>query len=202
VRRFLMFAYWFSPVLLIMYFYFLFEKVKRRKTGFIVPEDYFFLVLVAGYFLYYEIGGNQYGPRFYLEALPFLILLVVRKSFLSDRKWAKAMVAAAMIVAIIKIPVIAWREHEIVEERLDVYKLVNEQNLSNAVVLLSTGTSVTRPMPSGDLTRNDQDYQNSVLYAIDHQDANPLLMDYYKDRAFYRYVRGREDTKGKLERIR
>jgi hypothetical protein len=201
-RRFLMFGYWCSPVLLLLYFIFIVQKMKKKETATNHPEDYFFLVLIGGYLLYYEIGGNQYGPRFYFEALPFLIVFIVNRVFRDKKHWAKVLLIAGLLVAVVKIPVIAARERRIIDERLDVYKLVEEQKLSNAVVLLSTGTSVTRPMPSGDLTRNDSRYSNSVLYAIDHIHANDKLMAFYKDRSFYRYVREKNERHGKLERIR
>lgn len=201
-RRLMMFAFWCSPVILLLYFVLLFRKVTRKATALVVPEDYLFISLVAGYLLYYEIGGNQYGPRFYYEALPFLILFVVREVFSSRRYWMKVLFFSGMIIAILKVPFLSYREHVIVEERLDIYKLVEQSKIQNAVVLLSTGTSVLRPMPSGDLTRNDMDHTNSVLYAIDHIHANPVLMEYYKDRAFYRYVREKEEARGRLERIR
>jgi hypothetical protein len=202
VRRFLMFGYWCSPVLLLLYFIFIFQKMRKKEIAMTNAEDYFFLVLVVGYLLYYEIGGNQYGPRFYFEALPFLIVLIVNGVFREKKHWAKVLLVAGLIIAVVKIPVIAARENRIIDERLDVYKLVEEQKLSNAVVLLSTGTSVTRPMPSGDLTRNDFSYSNSVLYAIDHIHANEKLMEYYRDRSFYRYVRAKNQPRGRLEKIR
>jgi len=202
LRRMLMFAFWCSPVLLVLYFFFICRKLRSKSSALIVPEDYFFLTLIIGYFFYYEIGGNQYGPRFYLESLPFLILFLVHTIFREKKSWAKIFLYAAILVATVKLPFIGWRENRIVKERKDVYRLVDEQRVHNAVVLLSSGTSVIRPMPSGDLTRNDIGYTNDVLYAIDHIEANEPLMEYYGGRKFYRYVRAPGEARGKLVRIR
>ena len=202
IRRFMMFVYWCSPVLLVMYGIYLFDKVRHRKSRVVTPEDYFFLSFIIGYFFYYEIGGNQYGPRFYYEAFPFMMLFVVHKVFHDDRYTPKLFLYAAFAVMLLKFPFIAYREHAIVDERQNVYDLVREKGITNAVVLISTGTSVTRPMPIGDLTRNDMEFQNNVLYAMDKEQFNKGLMDFYRHRSFYKYMRkpGRKD--GILVKIR
>jgi hypothetical protein len=204
VRRVIMFVYWCSPAILILYFYFLFQKLKNKAQRFITPEDYLFVILIIGYLFYYEIGGNQYGPRFYYEALPFLIVFIVSQIFKHGVNWTKALFYAALICAIVKLPVVAYHEHQVVMERQDVYRQVNQKNIQHAVVLISSSTSVIRPMPIGDLTRNDKQYQNDVLYARDFETEklNGQLMEFYKDRAFYRYVRDPEKPTGELIRIR
>lgn len=200
-RRFLMFVYWCSPVLLVLYFYYLFFR-PRAQSWSSNPEDYLFLSLVAGYFFYYEIGGNQYGPRFYYEAFPFMVLFVVQQVFAQGRRWARALFFAGLIVSFVRIPVTAVRERGIVDQRVDIYRQVSEQRISNAVILLSSGTSPLRPMPSGDLTRNDMRFSNDVLYAIDHIHANADLMRYYAGRRFYTYVREPDSVHGRITRIR
>ena len=175
LRRIAMFVYWCSPVLLALYFVFLIRKISRKASAVFAAEDYFFIALMVGYFFYYEIGGNQYGPRFYFEAFPFLVLFVVVKVFRENNFRAKVLIYATIVIALVKLPVIAWRENRIVRERTDVYRIVEEKGIRNAVVLLSAGTGVLRPMPSGDLTRNDIHFKNRVLYAIDHPEANARL---------------------------
>jgi hypothetical protein len=202
VRRFAMFCYWSSPVFLILYFVFLWKKIFNPEERLMVPEDYFFIAFIIGYFFYYEIGGNQYGPRFYFEAFPFLILLVVRKVLLQENYVLKLFLFASLVVMIIRLPLMAHREHRIIEERRDVYNTVQAKGVKHAVILLTSGTSVTRPMPSGDLTRNDELFQNDVLYAISDEKYNDMLMQYYKDRSFYKYVRKPESTHGLLIKIR
>jgi hypothetical protein len=90
----------------------------------------------------------------------------------------------------------------IIEERTDVYTQVEKYNLSNSIVLLSSGTSVIRPMPSGDLTRNDFDYRNDILFAIDDDRYNDALMKHFPSRSFYKYVRDKENKTGKLIPVR
>ena len=202
VRRMIMFMYWASPILLFLYFFYLLKKFRVLREAVSFPEDYFFLLLIVGYVFYYEIGGNQYGPRFYYEAYPFVILFVLRQIFSRGAYWAKVLLYATLIVMIIKIPLILHREYKIIKERTDVYVKVENAHLSNAIVILKSGTGVIRPMPTGDLTRNDAAFSNDVLYAVDNKDYNPQLLRHYKDRSVYEYVRKPGEVEGRLIRIR
>jgi hypothetical protein len=202
VRRFFMFSYWCAPALLIFYFKFIFEKLRSKESRYTVPEDYLFIIFLVGYFFYYEIGGNQYGPRFYYEAYPFLVLLVANKVLSSESQIAKIFLYASVIVMIIRIPFISYREHAIVDQRQDVFDLVRERHVSNAVILISSGTCDIRPMPGADLTRNDPYFKNDVLYALDKREWNTQLMAYYKHKHFYRYERQPDHENGRLIKIR
>jgi hypothetical protein len=198
MRRVIMFIYWCGPGLLVLYAIFLWKKIKDGVARLVAPEDYFFLVLLIGYLLYYEIGGNQYGPRFYYEGLPFLIVFVVYRMFQHQQLWVKCLFYAGFIIAVIKIPFIALHEHKIVVERRDVYTLVEKQEIKNALIFIASPTGVIRPMPIGDLTRNDRQYQNDVLYVRDLGESNMALMNYYQGRNFYKYIRDRQNPHGKL----
>jgi hypothetical protein len=202
IRWMLMFVYWCSPALLLMYFYFLWKKVRSLPDRISHPEDYIFILLLIGYFFYYEIGGNQYGPRFFFEALPFVVLLAVAKIMNGRNQWLMALFFSGMIYGIVKIPFIALREHRVVEERNDVYRQVRKEKITDAIIFVSTGTGVIRPMPAGDLTRNDSKYSNDVLYALDLKEKNALLMQYYPERKFYKYIRDKESAEGRLVRLK
>ena len=201
-RWILMFFYWSSPGLLILYLVYLWRKITTPAERFSSPEDYTFIALMAGYFFYYQIGGNQYGPRFLFEAFPFLVLLVFSKVFQRREKWATALLLASMVYAIVKFPFITYREERIVDERQDMYDLVEEQHITNAVVIVGASTSPIRPMPADDLTRNDGRFLNDVIYALEIPKINDQLMEYYGDRAFYQYVRDVDHPDGELLRIR
>lgn len=201
-RRIFMFFYWASPGLIVLYFVFLWRKLKSREERFLRPEDYTFITLIVGYLFYYQIGGNQYGPRFLFEALPFLVLFVVSKVFQMREKWATALLLASILYAMVKLPFIAYREEKIVDQRQDLYDLVEEEKIRNAVVFVSSATSPIRPMPADDLTRNDPRFANNVLYALELPNINNQLMEYYSDRSFYRYVRDLDSPQGQLIRIK
>ena len=202
IRRTVLFLYWSSPALLLLYFVFLFTKVRDKADRFLHPEDYYVLMLMVGYFFYYHVGGNQYGPRFWFEGTPFLTLFVVKKVFESKAQWAWALFMGGLIYCTVKLPYIIQREHQVVEERIDLYALVEKAVLDNAVVLVSTHTGIIRPMGAMDLTRNNLDYTGEVIYAHDLGERNAELMKLYPDRTFYRYVRDPEIVEGKLIRVR
>ena len=198
IRRVFLFLYWSSPALLLLYFIFLIKKMRSKAERFLHPEDYYLLMLIVGYYFYYHIGGNQYGPRFWFEGTPFLTLFVVKKLFDSRVQWGWALFAAGLAYCVVKMPYIVEREHRIVEERVDLTEAVSAAGVDNAVVFVATHTGILRPMGALDLTRNDLDYNGSVLYVRDIPERNSELMEFYPDRTFYRYVRDPENPKGKL----
>lgn len=202
IRWILLFFYWCSPGLLVLYFVFLFRKVRSRAERLVSVEDYFLLSLMLGYLFSFQAGGNQYGPRFLFEGFPFLVLFVISKVLKFREKWAVAFLIASVIFAVVKFPFIVHREEWIVNERRDLYNLVEKEKISNAVVLVSSSTSPTRPMPTGDLIRNDRKFQNDVIFALDLPRITGQLMNYYGDRSFYRYVRNPEDVGGHLIKIK
>ena len=202
IRRTFMFLYWSSPALIILYVLFMVQKIFHRQARLTHPEDYIFLLLIIGYFFYHHIGGNQYGPRFLFEAFPFMIAFVVRTIFQLQVRWAYGLFVAGIIYAIVKIPFIMDREHEIIVERMDVYRLAKKNKIENAVVLLSTTTGVKRPMPIRDLTRNGQYFSDDIIYAESIPGKNTELMEFYPDRYFYEYRRMAENAEGRLVKIK
>lgn len=202
LRRLLLFVYWCSPALVILYFVFLLQKILDRATRLVHAEDYFLLFLLIGYFFYHHLGGNQYGPRFWFEAFPFVIIFVVDRAQRINSVWPSVLIACSLLYSVLKMPYIMEREHRVVNERLDLYLKVKEAGIDNAVVLVTTHTGVIRPMPIRDLTRNNMDYTGSVIYAQDQKAGNELLMDYYSNRSFYKYVRDREKVEGWLIKVR
>lgn len=198
VRRTFMFFYWCSPGLLILYFLLLWKKIQTKAALWTHPEDYIFVLLMAGYFFYYQIGGNQYGPRFLLEGFPFLVLFVIRNVVKYKSAFRTALLAAGLLFAMIKFPFITQREAKVIDERQDLYDLVQERKLSKAIVLVSSPTGIIRPMPAGDLTRNPVHFNTDVLYALELPAAMEKLIQYYPDRALFRYVRGADAPHGQL----
>lgn len=202
IRRILLFLYWSSPALLLLYFIFLVKKVRNKTDRYTHPEDYYMLLLFVGYFFYHHLGGNQYGPRFLFEAYPFAVVFVINRVFLLKTKWPIALLGAGIVYAIVKLPYIIDREHRVVHERLDLYTQVEKADISHAVILISSHTSVIRPMPVRDLTRNGLDYTSDILYVQDLGNENIKLLEYYPGRSFYQYVREPDSVAGRLIKIR
>jgi len=203
VKHLQSFVYWTSPPILFLYFVHLVRSVADRSVRF---HDLPLVTIAAGYLFWHTYGGNQYGPRFYYEAYPFAVLFVVAKLFRETpgaaprltQKVALAFFLVGFAWGALAIPVIAKREHRIIWERMDLYRLVAEEKLREAVVLLKSGTGVIRPMPARDLARNGIGFQNDVLYARDLGVDNDKLRAYFPDRKLYVYRRYKDEPKGTL----
>lgn len=202
VRRIAMFLYWASPALLVLYIVYLLQKLRSKAERLEHVEDYAYLLLTVGYFFYYEIGGDQYGPRFLIEAFPFMALFVARKVWESRSHWAMALFTAGCIYAVAKIPVVAQREHVVIKERTDLFTQVEKRHLDDAVVMISSLVSDIRPMPVGDLTRNQPPFQSDVLFVFDIPEKDQALFDYYPNREFYRYQWLPGHGKGSLVKVK
>jgi hypothetical protein len=127
---------------------------------------------------------------------------VTRRVLESRSHWATALFTAGCIYAVAKIPVISEREHAIVRERTDLYRQVKDHELNNAVVLIASPfVGDIRPMPKGDLTRNDPAVDSDVLFVIDIPQQNEELFNYYPERNFYRYEWLPGKGKGRLEKL-
>jgi hypothetical protein len=198
------FVAWTPPVLL-----FLLPtawRAHRRASG-LRFTDGLFPALVAGYFFYVNRGGNQYGPRFYYEALPFVVLAVT--AFLMQelryedktpaRRFAWYAFAISVLACVPITLVYAGLEHGVVKERAEPYTLVATQGVDNAVIFLASGSGWVHPMRARDLTRNNPDRSNRVLYVHDAGADNARLMAAYPGRSYFRYRFDPITRRGSLE---
>ncbi len=169
-----------------------------------------FLFVVVGYYFYVDTGGNRYGPRYYFEALPFVLLpaawLAVKEASWREKtrhgRWCFYLFALSVLLAI---PAGVWQTrnaHAIVYERTDLYRVVEDARLSRAIVFVATQTGTRWPMAATDHTRNWGRYDGRVLFALDRGGDNVRLMDAYPDRASYRYAYDPVTSSGRLERLR
>jgi hypothetical protein len=203
VKHIQAFAYWTSPPILLLYFGYIIQSFKNKS---IRSHDFSLIFIIVGYFFWHTYGGNQYGPRFYYEAYPFVILFVVAKLFgelplVKPRlfqRFALALFLIGLVWGASAIPVMAKREHQIISERMDLYRLVEQENVHDAIVFLRSGTGVMRPMPARDLARNGIGFQNDVLYARDLGADNARLREYFPDRNIYVYYRDKNKQNGRL----
>ena len=124
LRHFFELGQWTSPLLCLLYPVAWLWKWWRRRIAF---YDFIFPALVMSYLIFYDFGGNQYGPRFYFDAYPFLVLTVVsaaaawfaeQRSDLAQAGVAAAL-AGALIMAVGAYPALAYQFHRIVTERME-----------------------------------------------------------------------------------
>jgi hypothetical protein len=196
---------WMPPALLGLYirWWTVTPRGRWRFTDFVFPA------LVFGYFVYMDRGGNRYGPRFYYEALPFMVLAAVaplcrERSYEEKSRGGRFAFYAFAVSMVLAVPVFVWHarvESRVVWERQEPYRLAAQQGLRHAVVLVSTKAGYERPMVGRDLTRNGTDFSASVLFALDLGLENRRLIEYYPDRTFYRYRFDRRSRTGTIERL-
>ncbi|MCX6549631.1 MAG: glycosyltransferase family 39 protein [Acidobacteria bacterium] len=169
-----------------------------------------FLCVVAGYYVYVDTGGNRYGPRYYFEALPFVMLpatwLVLKESSWREKsiraRWYFYLYALSVVLAVPAFAWQAWNAHTIVYERTDLYRVVDESRVSNAIVFVATPTGTRWQMAATDHTRNWGRHDASVIYALDRGADNARLIDAFPGRAAYRYAYDPAVSRGSLERLR
>ena len=200
------FMFWTPFTLLLLYIWCLFKHIGKNSPQFV---KYIYLVVIVGHFLYWSTGGNRYGPRYYYEAYPFLVLSVAALLFEGigklQLKQAKLFIFYLFLLGEVSAPFqLLYHsriENKVVEERIELYNLVEDRELVNSLIFLSSGTGILRPMAWHNLTRNDIDFSNSVLYVRNMGENNYLLMKYYPNRKYYLFSLNRNTGKGELEEL-
>jgi hypothetical protein len=198
------FMEWTSPLALAGYVMALAYLIAERKARF---YDFYFIVFVLGFLFYADIGGNRYGPRYYFEPYPFLVLTVVTALVHFARKarnwqWTAFLIAlcfAHLIIAACNVPAFLFYMNRMTVERMDLYDQVATAGLDHAIVFIGSDTGLLRPMPAQDLTRNGIRIDGSVIYAHDLGERNAELVALFPDRTFWRYERQPGKVQGRLE---
>jgi hypothetical protein len=190
----LRFMLWTPPLLLPIYLVYLRRAPVETRRG---PLDWMFVMLAVSLYFYVNRGGNQYGPRFYYEAFPFLVLFTTaglfrRPSWLDMDKVDRrlfVLLAASVATAPLSFGAHAAIEGRVTRERSDPFSLAAQAKLRNAVVLLNGRVGTLRSMDAADLARNGISYSGSVLYGVDQGDpTNCRYRTQLGDRALYRYT--------------
>lgn len=167
------------------------------------------MVFFIGFLVFADNAGNRYGPRYYFEAFPFAILTVcsaVRYLVRSrDHGFARIaavhLLASQVIIGLMNVPFLAWFQHRIISERMDLFEQVEAAQVSNAVVFVKSSTGVIREMPPQDLVRNGVDLKGDVIYALDLGSRNRCLIQHFPNRELWSYTREKGARQGVLERM-
>lgn len=193
---------WASPALL-----FLLAGIawSRKASVWVWVTVGAFVACLLGHAFYYNIGGNQYGPRFYFEGWALATLGAVAWAFQDQSVTAQRLprfaVLFAVFAGVFTLPLHAYHEHRVVEERLDLERLVEREELEDAIVIVSDGTGVARRMPPYDLTRNGTALDGEILYVLDlGADTPRQLRAHFPKRQLFRYRRAPDEVHGNLTR--
>ncbi len=153
------------------------------------------LLLIIAHYFFNHTGENQYGPRFYYEGFPFLVLYICRSLFYGQngkkdkqRKTLAIIFGAGILIHLPIAALLADKNHQIIYERTDLYRIAQQKNLKNSIIFLQTGTGHIYEMHRYDLTRNNFRYSNSVLYAASlGAEKDQQLKKLYPNRSYYIY---------------
>ena len=191
---------WASPALL-----FLLAGIawSRKASAWVWAAAGTFVACLLGHAFYYNIGGNQYGPRFYFEGWALATLGAVAWAFRDPSATAQRLPRFAVLFSVFgglfTLPLHAYHEHHVVEERLDLERLVEREELTNAIVIVLDGTGVARRMPPYDLTRNGTSLDGEILYVLDLGPDTPRqLRTHFPKRQLFRYRRAPREVHGTL----
>lgn len=175
-------------------------KRNLFRWGFFYP--------VFGYFFYYSWGGNQWGPRYYYEGLPFLAITVAE--FLVYLYKVRGPMVRKFIlgVAIACLPAVGmlWIKQaafyrQAQAERKALYVLAETTIRTPAIVFIRGHLGGLLPLLNEDTVRNSPFLDTRILYAHDLGEKNNSLMAYFPDRDYYLGYVDRPSGKNILEKI-
>lgn len=189
--RFAELSIWASPLLLPAYVICLVSKIRNRSLAF---YDFVFPCFVLGYVFFADLGGNRYGPRYYFDAYP-LMLVTMASAAPQVASWVghttrRALVLNAVAISgvylLTALPFAVKDYHAQVVTREEPYRLAAARGLANAIVIVETPSG--RGLLESDLARNEPDLHAAVLYARPEASI-PDLRRMFPDRSIWIYTK-------------
>ena len=164
--------------------------------------------MAFAYFFYYSWGGNQWGPRYLWEGMPFLCITVAdwivcrwKIGGVHARKFLLIFVIASVATSGILFIKQAEFTNEASLQRRSLYDLAERTMKGPAIVFFHGFLGSRLVMAEEDAVRNSPFLDGRILYAHDLGDRNKELMIAYPDREYYRGTYDREHLQPRLEKI-
>lgn len=180
----------------VIYFY---KNYSNRELRFILVFCSIVFSQVILYLLYGGPAMNQYGPRYYYAIFIPLTLAVARTITLFPNHFRAIIIIILIFYSIIDITRKSNDVYNQIFERRNLYLTVEKHGIKNSVVFINSWSGT---MPPCDLTRNENDFSNSVLYAQNLEGNYAPLIKYYKQRDFYEYHYDGTGCIGKLTKLK
>ena len=206
LARFFYLANWFPSALIALFLISFFRAKDHDLMKRLFRFGFFYLVIA--YVFYYSWGGNQYGPRYYYEGLPFLALALGERLVFWWREGAQPVRKFLLGVLLVSVATSVYlfdkqgRFFETVSrERKALYELADKTLEHPSIVFIKGFLGDKLVMAEEDAVRNSPRLDAKVLYAHDLGEKNRLLEAYYPDREFYRGTFDRTRKEAKLERL-
>jgi len=191
ISRFFYLLDWVPPILIVSYFF----GISSFRKGPAVHQlfAYSFLCIVLAYVFYYSWGGNQFGPRYFVEGFPFLTLAVGAKL---EQVWCRRNIQLRKFLIGVVLAALAGNGYLIAKhgvfyetvsaQRKSLYELAEKTVRKPAVVHIKGFLGDKLVMSQEDAVRNHPDLNTPIIYAHDLGDENVKLQSSYPDRTFYR----------------
>ncbi|MFH1799441.1 MAG: glycosyltransferase family 39 protein [Candidatus Omnitrophota bacterium] len=214
---------WFAPAIVGAYLYLLARDLpvilrSLRKTGQTqddgkseILRQLFRLSMVfiaLAYFFYYSWGGNQWGPRYLWEGMPFLCIAVAdwmvcrwKSGGVRVRKFLPVFFVASLVTSGILFVKHAEFTEEASRQRKAFYDLAEQTIKEPALVFIQGFLGHRLVFAEEDAIRNSPFLDGRILYVHDLGDRNKELMVAYPDRACYRGTYDRKKLQPRLEKI-
>lgn len=206
---------WFAPAFVAAYLFFLggglISFFKKQVSEPFTSRNLFCLspvFLALAYFLYYSWGGNQWGPRYWWEAMPFLCMTVadwIVRYWESEnfrvRKFLFALFVCSFIVSGVLFEKQAFFTAEASSQRRALYDLAEKTVQGPAVVFIRGFLGNKLVLAEDDAVRNSPFLDGKILYAHDLGQRNNELREHYRTRAFYSGGYDREKLQPRLEKL-
>lgn len=194
---------WTSPILLIAYCGCLLLKFKDRKLAY---YDLIFPSFVLAYVAFSDMGGNRYGPRYYFDAFPLVIVTIVSAlpsvTARLDRLKNRAMLPLASIACLLYLfgtwPLVLAGFRIQVFSREEPFRLATQAVTGKAIVIQDSSSALG--FNASDLVRNPASMDAAVLYARPGTDIGALRKA-FPERSIWRYSRPDKTQPGQLVRV-
>jgi hypothetical protein len=204
--RFLFLSEWIAPMMIVIYFVALFQRRQGNGVTQLIKFGFFYLPL--GYLFYYSWGGNQYGPRYYLEGLPFLALAAgnaLQGWWSRGSAHVKKFILGLVLASLVGNFYALWKYGSFFQaasfERKALYNLAEQSLNRPSIVFIRGFLGDTLVLGQEDAVRNHPNLDSTILYAHDLGPQNETLMKYYPDRQSYIGSYDREMKKPLLKPI-
>jgi hypothetical protein len=194
---------WASPILLIGYCGCLLLKLKDRKLAY---YDLIFPSFVLAYVAFADMGGNRYGPRYYFDAFPLLMVTIVSAlpsvTARLDRLKNRAILPLASMACLLYLlgtwPLVLTGFRTAVSSREEPFRLATQAVTGNAIVIQDTSSALG--LNPSDLVRNPPSMDAAVLYARPGTDIGAIRQA-FPERSIWRYSRPDKTQPGELVRV-
>ncbi len=198
IKRLGLLNVWLFPLAPVLFFILPLTQSDRRQW------DLLFLASMGAlwvtYMFYNSWGGIQFGPRYYLVTVGIASILIAESVQRIAAWWMGKLtttmslfLALSLVYSIgLSAAVLRFLPEVVAYVRTiqDVGSHLEKHNIHHALVFLSLSDTDAGADPSRIYlrVRNDPDFVDENLAAIDRGQDNGRLMDFYPDRSYFRYV--------------